>query len=107
MKIYTWEDPQQFITKIAFVAGESSAVKTAFNFATKTVHIIKMGENLPPECVMEIPRDLFGEMLKAFAEMASDQGMKLDSDMKREGRLEATERHLEDMRNLVFKKRPN
>lgn len=103
MKIYTWDDPIRFIIKVAFIGGEGSAVKTAFNFATHTNYTIQPSEPFPEGCVMEIPRDLFGDMLKAFAEMANERGMKLESDLKREGRLEATERHLEDMRSLVFK----
>jgi hypothetical protein len=43
------------------------------------------------------------ELLKSFAETAAEKGIKLESDLKREGKLEATERHLEDMRKLVFK----
>ena len=35
---------------------------------------------------MNIHRDVFQEMLKGFAEMANEQGLKLDSDLKREGR---------------------
>lgn len=103
MKIYTWEDPIRFITQVAFISGEGSAIKLAFNFATKEEFVIKDGENLPAGCLMEIPRAVFNEMLKGFAEMANEHGLKLDSDLKREGKLEATERHLEDLRTLVFK----
>jgi len=105
MKIYTWEDPQKFTIRVAFIAGGEGQIKIAFNFATNKEYAIKMGEDLPPGCLMEIPRDVFAEMLKGFAEMANERGMKLESDLKREGKLEATEKHLEDMRTLVFKKK--
>lgn len=43
------------------------------------------------------------EFLKSMAEAAASFGIKLDSDVKREGKLEAVQAHLEDMRKLVFK----
>ena len=43
------------------------------------------------------------EFLKEMAERAAERGIKLESDLKREGKLEATEKHLEDMRKIVFK----
>ena len=44
------------------------------------------------------------EELKALGDAIAGMGIKLDSDMKREGILEATKYHLEDMRKLVFGK---
>lgn len=43
------------------------------------------------------------EFMKSMAEKAAAMGIKLDSDLKREGKLEAVQAHLEDMRKLVFK----
>ena len=105
MKIYTFEDPDRFVMRVVFIVGDDGVFKTAFNFATDTTYTIKPGEALPKGCYMNIPRNVFAEMLKGFAEMANDQGLKLNSDLKREGKLEATERHLEDMRRLVFQKK--
>ena len=42
-----------------------------------------------------------GEILKALAEALDDHGIKTDSDAKIEGKLRATEYHLEDMRSLL------
>ena len=42
-------------------------------------------------------------MLQAFAETLDKQGIKTDKDAKIQGTLEATNKHLEDMRKLVFK----
>jgi hypothetical protein len=103
MKIYTYVDPYKFTVKVGFISGEKGEVKTAFNFGKGKAYTIQPGEALPEGCLMEIPQDVFDEMLKAFAEMASDRGIKLESDLKREGKLEATAKHLEDMRALVFK----
>lgn len=102
MKIHYWPDQQRLLMHVAFIASEQNAVKTAYNFAKNKAFTIKPGEPLPDGAVWDIPADIFDEMLKGFAEMASEKGIKLESDLKREGKLEATERHLEDMRRLVF-----
>jgi len=101
MKIYTWDDPYTFKVRVGFISDGD--VKTAFNFATGKAYTLTSGEPLPEGCLMEIPTNIFEEMLKGFAELASEKGIKLESDLKREGRLEATTKHLEDMRTLVFK----
>jgi hypothetical protein len=44
------------------------------------------------------------DQLKALAEGISAAGVKTQSDFKNEGLLQATNKHLEDMRSLVFKK---
>lgn len=46
------------------------------------------------------------QFIKSIAERASERGIKLDSDLKREGKLEAVQLHLEDMRKLVFQVKP-
>src|SRR5690349_15204398 len=106
MKIYYWPDPQRMLMHVAFVAGEKDEVKTAYNFAEGKAFTIQPGDALPDGAVWDIPTDIFDEMVKGFAEMASEKGIKLESDLKREGKLEATERHLDDMRKLVFKDFP-
>jgi len=47
---------------------------------------------------------LTSEMLQAFAEALNDQGFKPLKGFL-EGKLDATEKHLEDMRTLVFKEK--
>lgn len=49
---------------------------------------------------------LYIEDLAEWAEAIRDAGVKLPSDHKLEGVLEAQSRHLEDMRSLVFKSKP-
>jgi hypothetical protein len=92
----------KFIVRVALLFGEHHAYRSAYNFVTKLGHTIPPGGELPDECFMDIPSEIWEEMLKGFAELASDKGIKLDSDLKREGLLEATKFHLEDMRSLVF-----
>lgn len=43
------------------------------------------------------------EFMKAMADAIAEHGIKTDSDMKREGKLEATEKHLKDMRHIALK----
>lgn len=56
-----------------------------------------------PEPTFFLGQSAAQEFLKEMAEKAAERGIKLESDLKREGKLEATEKHLEDMRKLVFK----
>lgn len=56
-----------------------------------------------PEPTFTLSGKQGNEFLKVMAEKAAEQGIKLDSDLKREGKLEAIEKHLDDMRKLVFK----
>lgn len=55
------------------------------------------GAIIPPSMMLTM------EELKALGDAIAELGIKTDSDMKREGLLEATKFHLEDMRRLVFK----
>ena len=47
---------------------------------------------------------LDADQLQALADGLAQKGLKTSNDHKNEGLLEATKSHLEDMRNLVFKK---
>ncbi len=55
------------------------------------------------EPTFRLAHDKGNEFLKAIADAAAQRGIKTDPDLKREGRLEALEAHLADMRRLVFK----
>lgn len=57
----------------------------------------------PTFCLGEVAAN---EFLKGMAERASERGIKLESDLKREGKLEAVQIHLSDMRRIVFKEEP-
>lgn len=48
--------------------------------------------------------DMTGEMLQAFAEALASQGIKTNKDSVAEGKLLATERHLDDMRTIALAK---
>lgn len=69
---------------------------TGHETETLTGQIIKAGERLPP--TLELTRG----QLQIFADALSEQGFKPKEGFI-EGKLEATEQHLSDMRKLVFK----
>lgn len=60
-----------------------------------------------PEPSFKLVEGQANEFLKAMADCAASWGIKTDPDLKREGKLEAVEKHLEDMRKLVFKDKEN
>lgn len=70
----------------------------------KTMRFDEVKEGyMAPEPTFSLPLDVGHEFLKAMAELAYERGIRLKTDEVREGKLEATERHLADMRQLVFK----
>lgn len=101
MKINYYEEYDRFVTKVVFIEPFESGSRTAYNFVTGIGQTIPFGEMIPKECAMEIPTELFRDMVKQFAEIANDKGLKLDADLKREGQLEATREHLKDLRKLL------
>ena len=59
----------------------------------------KEGETIPPSLRFQNP-----QMLKELVRAIGEMGIREDHQSFSEGKLEATEKHLEDMRTLVFKK---
>ena len=55
------------------------------------------------EATMKPTLELMPDMAQAILVALSESGVKLPEASFTEGKLEATEKHLEDMRNLVFK----
>ena len=57
------------------------------------------------EPTLVLDRFLAPKFLKALAEALDKEGVKTENDYKLQGILEATKKHLEDMRRLVFRRR--
>lgn len=55
------------------------------------------------EPFLKLPTELFNEFVKAITEYASDNNIKTENENLLQGKLGATEKHLEDMRKIVFK----
>jgi hypothetical protein len=58
---------------------------------------------LPDEPTLRIPREHGKEFFESMAKVADERGFPSPSEENVKGLLEATERHLEDMRTLVFR----
>ncbi len=65
----------------------------------ETIQFIKDGEAAPRTPTLSLPP----EVLQALADGLADSGYKPSGGFT-DGKLEATEKHLEDMRTLVFQK---
>lgn len=64
--------------------------------------LIKQGEMIHKP-TLSIDRRTSKSLLKALAEALSKEGIKTENDHKIQGILEAQSKHLEDMRDIVFK----
>ena len=56
-------------------------------------------EDMKP--TMILPEQETRDLIRAFSELASERGFEPDSESKAKGKLEATERHLADLRTLL------
>jgi len=59
------------------------------------------GEKVQP--FLKLPVNFFQELLAEMVKHATHKGIKTDSESVLQGKFTATEKHLEDMRKLVFK----
>lgn len=67
-----------------------------------TVEIFQEGSNIDENEVYFA--DMSDDMLYAFANTLADRGIKTNKDSIAEGKLIATEKHLEDMRTIALKR---
>lgn len=68
------------------------------------IHIVRdVGAIWDVKPFMKLPEDQTRELIQGFLDVARDEGMKPHNESHTEGKLEATSKHLEDMRTLVFK----
>ena len=111
IKIYIKPIPGSLASEIFIVSepkdARSGDLMAFFNFKETgeqiiTTQKINYGEaaNTPPTMILE-ERDL-RELLSAFAKLGQERGIQSLDESTAKGKLEATERHLEDMRTLVF-----
>lgn len=91
-------DPGYKITREIFIYRRAGIGKTEVLRSGGMVETIDTG--VKPEPTLE----LFPETLQALANALAEVGIKPQEGYL-EGKLEATEKHLEDMRTLVFKKK--
>jgi hypothetical protein len=74
---------------------------TVYNLYTGTASRLLLGGQIPAEYVLTIPYDMSGEFEHALLEWLKKKGIRHDNDARIEGTLEATRKHLEDLRELL------
>ena len=112
MKIYIRQIPTTIMNEIYFVHQPKNDFKRGdiivfFNInlngeviAKKQVHEYGLDlKDIKP--TMILPEQETRELISAFVDYARKQGLKFDDENKVEGKLEATERHLFDLRQLL------
>ena len=95
VELYVYEKTQTHITY--YHPENDTTVATTVEYHEGAVPEIK------PFAVLH--EQQFRQMVHAFVEHARDEGMRGGEESHAKGKLEATERHLEDMRALVFEPR--
>ena len=76
-------------------------------YVAKCVNLefVEIEEGKAIEPTLRLNRFLAPKFLKALVEALDKEGVKTENDYKLQGILEATQKHLEDMRRLVFERR--
>lgn len=72
---------------------------------TKYLKSTLLDPNEPKEVepFLELPTNFFEEFVKAIADFASENNIKTENENLLVGKFDATTKHLEDMRRIVFK----
>lgn len=112
MKVYIREIPTTFSCEVFIVDMPKSLgrrdVIQFLNFketgeAVETERVnnseMKLDDIAP---TMILPQNRLNEILQAFTEAVRERGFGYENESTAKGKLEATEKHLEDMRRLVF-----
>lgn len=71
------------------------------NFYTQAVKEVGTCEMIPDDFIFKIPYMLGDQVLKAMAEELANRGVKVESEHKVHGLLEAQTRHLNDLRKML------
>lgn len=85
---------------IAFISFRGDKIDV-HNFYTGMVKEIGQFDMVPEDYVLKIPYMLGDQVLKAMAEELAKQGVKVESEHKVHGLLEAQTRHLNDLRKML------
>lgn len=111
MKIYIREIPNTIKNEIFFVERPNDLKKgdvirfinfkeTGEAIQTEKVHDYGVAtDEIKPSLILDEMQTR--ELIMAFSEIAKNRGFEYDSESKAKGKLEATERHLEDLRKLL------
>jgi hypothetical protein len=108
MKIYVSRKPATLLNEV-YILSEEAQYMAYYTFRESgemigtTFKYGDMAEQVKPAFI--VPEREWRDMLAAFSEEAKAVGVENKSETFNKGKLEATERHLNDLRALVFKKK--
>lgn len=110
MKIYIRERPNSVLNEIFIIDRPNDFQKgdvwRFLNFKESgdcviTDRIFDRGQEIEMKPTMILDERATRELLQSFLELASEKGIEHDGESRAKGKLEATEKHLEDMRKLL------
>ena len=101
MKVYIDYFPNGATAKIyAFEKSGADQISYHYDIETKRMvaTTIPYDEAVDPTPMLEMPHGMFSDFVKAITEYASERGIKTENENLLRGKLEATEKHLDDLR---------
>lgn len=101
LEIHSWHDESTGELKIVFGVKNPNSETLLYNFYTDQVQVLGLGQRIPKDFVLTIPWDMTQEVMNALAQWLAKKGVRNYHDAKIEGTLEATRKHLEDLRFLL------
>lgn len=111
MRIHINREPNSLLNKV-FILSNPAQYQAFFTFkdgkmiaTTFTREDMGKADFIKPAFVIE--EQELRELIEAFVVAGADRGIDNPTESKIAGKLEATEKHLEDMRKLVFKTNPS
>lgn len=94
----------KFFAKVEMNGGEGFLTQKGRHIAFHQID--PMDPSQPFEPLLELPRGIAQDFIKAIVKEANNQGIQTENESALKGKLEATEKHLSDLRdssNSLFK----
>jgi len=94
-----------FVKVFAILKRSNIRRSVQYNSEKKLLQVTELKENEPNkvEPLFELPLNFFNELTKQMVAYASENNIKTDSELVVQGKLTATEKHLEDLRSYFTK----
>ncbi len=87
-------------THIVFMGAEGM-IRSYFNFYTGESIIVKPGELIPTNMIFKVPDYLVTPLFQALAEALDEKNIKTPNHHTLEGEIKATQKHLQDLRQML------
>lgn len=100
MRIHCGTDYSRMINQISFydIVGDKHIF---FNFYSGESLMLDIGDEIPEKFIMKIENSKYNSFLTAIAGLLDSESITTEQQSKVEGKLVATEYHLEDLRKLL------